>query len=68
MPFVVVRLRPAGMRERREMYEDAQMRLMDLAPFVGVMSQLRVVGMASKVHGLQMDADRQRALPLSDVD
>jgi ABC-type transport system substrate-binding protein len=56
-----------GTAERRKTYEDAQTRLMDLAPFVGVMSQVRVEGMSSKVHGLRMDTDGLNALPLSDV-
>ncbi len=56
-----------GSAERRKTYEDAQMRLMDLAPFVSVMSQVRVEGMAAKVKGLRMSADGLNALPLSDV-
>jgi peptide/nickel transport system substrate-binding protein len=56
-----------GTPERRKTYEDAQTRLMDLAPFVGLMSQLRVEGMAAKVKGLRMSADGLNAMPLSDV-
>jgi hypothetical protein len=40
---------------------------MDLAPFVGVMSQLRVEGMAARVKGLSMSADGLNAMPLTDV-
>jgi len=40
---------------------------MDLAPFLAVMSQVRVEGMAARVKGLRMSADGLNALPLSDV-
>jgi peptide/nickel transport system substrate-binding protein len=56
-----------GSTERRKTYEDAQMRLMDPAPFVSVMSQVRVEGMAARVRGLHMSADGLNAQPLSDV-
>jgi len=57
----------AGSAERRKTYEDAQRRLMDLLPFVSIMSQVRVEAMSSKVHSLKMGPEGLNALPLTDV-
>jgi peptide/nickel transport system substrate-binding protein len=56
-----------GTPERRKTYEDAQKRLMDLAPVVSVMTQVRVEAMAKKVRGLKMGPDGLNALPLNDT-
>src|SRR5205814_1798182 len=39
-----------GTQERRQTYLDAQKKVMDILPFVGVMSQVRVEAMSAKVH------------------
>jgi peptide/nickel transport system substrate-binding protein len=53
--------------ERRQTYEAAQRRLMELLPFVSVMSQVRVEAVAARVNDLRMGADGLNALPLGDV-
>jgi peptide/nickel transport system substrate-binding protein len=58
---------PLNSDERRQTYEAAQRRLMDLLPFVSIMSQVRVEGMSTRVNGLRMGADGLNALPLGDV-
>ncbi|MBI2755623.1 MAG: hypothetical protein HYX52_02835 [Chloroflexi bacterium] len=58
---------PADSAERMKVYEDAQRRLMDIAPFVSVMSQVRVMAMASKVKDLRMVADGLNAQPMLDT-
>jgi peptide/nickel transport system substrate-binding protein len=56
-----------GSAERLQTYEQVQQKLMDLLPFVSVMSQVRVEGMSSKVHGLKMGPDGLNAFGLTDV-
>jgi peptide/nickel transport system substrate-binding protein len=56
-----------GSAERRQTYEAAQRRLMDLLPFVSVMTQVRVEGMAAKVHDLRMGPHGLNALPMTDT-
>ena len=58
---------PLGSAERRKAYEDAQRRLMDLVPFVSVLTQVRVEAMARRLHDLRMGPDGLNALPLSDA-
>jgi peptide/nickel transport system substrate-binding protein len=53
--------------ERRQTYEAAQRRMMELLPFVSVMSQVRVEAMSARVNDLRMGADGLNALPLNDV-
>ena len=60
-------LLPLGSDQRKQTYADIQRRLMELLPFVSVLSQVRVEGMANKVHGLQMGPDGLNAEPLLDV-
>ncbi len=56
-----------GTAERRKVYEDAQRRVMEILPFVGVLSQVRVTGMSAKVHGFASSPDGLTAQPLHDV-
>ena len=56
-----------GSAERRKTYEDAQRRLMELLPFVSVMTQVRVQAMAAKVRDFLLDATGLNAPPMSDV-
>ena len=56
-----------GSPERLQTYEEVQQRLMDLLPFLSVMSQVRVEGMSSKVHGLKMGPDGLNAFGLTEV-
>ncbi len=53
--------------ERRQTYEAAQRRLVELLPFVSVMSQVRVQAVSARVNELRMGADGLNALPLGDV-
>jgi ABC-type transport system substrate-binding protein len=56
-----------GTAERKATYEDVQKKIMDLAPFVGVMSQVRIEASAAKVHDLHMGPDGLNATPMNDV-
>lgn len=56
-----------GSPERLQTYEQVQQKLMNLLPFLSVMSQVRVEGMSNKVHGLKMGPDGLNAFGLSDV-
>jgi ABC-type transport system substrate-binding protein len=56
-----------GSAERRQTYEDAQRRLMDLLPFVSIMTQVRIEAMAAKVHDLKMVPHGLNAYPLTDM-
>jgi len=56
-----------GSNERRQTYEDIQRKLMDLLPFVSVMTQVRVEAMSAKVHELRMGPDGLNAQPMNDV-
>ena len=56
-----------GSAERRQTYEAAQRRLMDVLPFVSVMTQVRVQGMAARVHDLRMGPHGLNALPMTDT-
>jgi peptide/nickel transport system substrate-binding protein len=58
---------PLNSDERRQTYEAAQRRLMDVLPFVSVMSQVRVEAVSARVNDLRMGADGLNALPLNDV-
>ncbi len=54
---------PMGNSERRQTYETIQRRLMDLLPFVSLMSQRRLQAMSSRVHGFAMRPDALNAYP-----
>jgi peptide/nickel transport system substrate-binding protein len=56
-----------GTDERKATYEDVQTKLMDMAPFVGVMSQVRVEASGAKVHDLHMGPDGLNATQMNDV-
>jgi len=53
--------------ERKQTYLDAQKKVMEILPFVGVMSQVRVEAMSAKVHGFQPAPDGLTGMPLNDV-
>ena len=56
-----------GTAERKATYEEIQTRIMDLVPFVGVMSQVRLEAAAAKVHDLHMGPDGLNATQMNDV-
>ena len=56
-----------GSDQRKQIYADVQSRLMELLPFVSILSQVRVEGMAARVRGLQMGPDGLNAEPLLDL-
>jgi peptide/nickel transport system substrate-binding protein len=56
-----------GTAERRKTYEDAQRRVMEILPYVGVMSQVRVEAMSTKVHGFRAGPDGLTGAALNDV-
>ncbi len=56
-----------GTQERRQTYLDAQKKVMDILPFVGVMSQVRVEAMSAKVHDFKPGPDGLTGLPLNDT-
>jgi peptide/nickel transport system substrate-binding protein len=58
---------PLGSAERRKTYEDAQRRLMDLAPVVSILTQLRVEAATKRLRSLRMGPDGLNALPLNDT-
>ncbi len=53
--------------ERKQTYVDAQKRIMEILPFVGVMSQVRVEAMATKVHDFKPGPDGLTGTALNDV-
>jgi len=56
-----------GTAGRKKTYEDAQRRVMEILPYVGVMSQVRVEAMSTKVHGFKPGPDGLTGAPLNDV-
>ena len=56
-----------GTAERKATYEEVQTKIMDLAPFVGVMSQVRIEASAAKLHDLHMGPDGLNATQMNDV-
>ncbi|MGH2377591.1 MAG: ABC transporter substrate-binding protein [Candidatus Limnocylindria bacterium] len=56
-----------GTEERRKTYEDAQRRVMELMPFVGILSQVRLQAMSAEVHGYKPGPDGLTGQPLLDV-
>ena len=56
-----------GTADRKKTYEDAQRRVMEILPYVGVMSQVRVEAMSTKVHGFKPGPDGLTGAPLNDV-
>jgi peptide/nickel transport system substrate-binding protein len=56
-----------GSAERRATYEAVQRRLMELLPFVSIMTQHRLQAMSSRVQGFAMRPDALNAWPLGDV-
>ena len=53
--------------ERRKTYEDAQRKIMEILPYVGVMSQVRVEAMSTRVHGFKPGPDGLTATAMNDV-
>ena len=53
--------------ERKQTYVDAQKRVMEILPFVGVMSQIRVEAMAAKVHDFRPGPDGLTGTAMNDV-
>jgi peptide/nickel transport system substrate-binding protein len=56
-----------GTADRKKTYEDAQRKVMEILPYVGVMSQVRVEAMSTKVHGFRPGPDGLTGAPLNDV-
>jgi peptide/nickel transport system substrate-binding protein len=56
-----------GSDERRKTYEDAQRRLMDLLPFVSIMTQVRIEAMSARIHDLRMGPTGLNGLPMNDT-
>lgn len=56
-----------GSDARRMAFADAQRRIMDAIPFVGVMTQIRIEAMVAKVSGFQLGPDGLNAMQLTDV-
>jgi peptide/nickel transport system substrate-binding protein len=56
-----------GTADRKKTYEDAQRKVMEILPYVGVMSQVRVEAMSTKVHGFKPGPDGLTGAPLNDV-
>ncbi|TMF60683.1 MAG: hypothetical protein E6H94_08510 [Chloroflexi bacterium] len=54
-------------QERRQTYLDAQKRVMEILPFVGVMSQVRVEAMSNKVHDFKPGPDGLTGTPMNDA-
>jgi peptide/nickel transport system substrate-binding protein len=53
--------------ERKQTYVDAQKRVMEILPFVGVMSQVRVEAMSTKVHDFRPGPDGLTGTAMNDV-
>ena len=53
--------------DRRKTYEDAQRKLMEILPYVGVMSQVRVEAMSARVHGFKPGPDGLTATAMNDL-
>src|SRR5438445_620591 len=53
--------------ERKQTYVDAQKRVMEILPFVGVMSQVRVEAMSTKVHDFKPGPDGLTGTAMNDV-
>ena len=53
--------------DRRKTYEDAQRKIMEILPYVGVMSQVRVEAMSTRVHGFKPGPDGLTATAMNDV-
>jgi peptide/nickel transport system substrate-binding protein len=56
-----------GTADRKKTYEDAQRKVMEILPYVGVMSQVRVEAMSTKVHGFKPGPDGLTGAALNDV-
>ena len=56
-----------GTADRRQTYIDAQKKIMEILPFVGVMSQIRVEAMSAKVHDFKPGPDGLTGVPLNDT-
>jgi ABC-type transport system substrate-binding protein len=56
-----------GTAERKQTYVDAQKKIMEILPFVGVMSQVRVEAMSTKVHEFKPGPDGLTGLALNDT-
>ena len=53
--------------ERKQTYLDAQKKVMDILPFVGVLSQVRVEAMSVKVHDFKAGPDGLTGTPMNDA-
>lgn len=53
--------------ERKQTYLDAQKKVMEILPFVGVMSQIRVEAMSTKVHDFKAGPDGLTGTPMNDA-
>src|SRR5205809_32536 len=53
--------------ERKQTYVDAQKRVMEILPFVGVMSQVRVEAMSTKVHDFKPGPDGLTGTAMNDA-
>ena len=53
--------------ERKQTYVDAQKRVMEIVPFVGVMSQIRVEAMATRVHDFRPGPDGLTGTAMNDA-
>lgn len=56
-----------GSDARRKTYEDAQRRIVALAPYVSIMTQIRIEATSARVHDLKMNATGLNALPMLDT-
>src|SRR5262249_20664842 len=56
-----------GSEARRAAFADAQRKIMDDIPFVGVMTQVRVEAMAAKVRNFTLGPDGLNSGPMNDV-
>ncbi|HYK98316.1 MAG TPA: ABC transporter substrate-binding protein, partial [Candidatus Acidoferrales bacterium] len=56
-----------GTDARKQTYLDAQKKIMEILPYVGVMSQVRVEAMSVKVHDFKPGPDGLTGLPLNDT-
>lgn len=53
--------------ERKQTYLDAQKKIMEILPFVGVMSQIRVEAMSAKVHDFKAGPDGLTGTAMNDA-
>jgi len=56
-----------GTADRRQTYLDAQKKIMEILPYVGVLSQVRVEAMAAKVHDFKPGPDGLTGTAMNDA-